>query len=217
MPDTQPQSSADPLSSMFATVGIGDLLGMFGGSNPFAGLGRSFTQFQRGVGQFMESVEKFNTTMDELHGVATRLNNLLDTVEEPVRAVVPQVTRTARAADALVEQLSGPVERLIPALADLTQRLQPVAQLAESAGGWFGLRPLAALRSGGGSARTVPAPQPSAPVPEIEPHHKPAAKKTAAKKTAAKKTAAKKAAGKKTTGKTTTGPKKAAAKKAAAR
>ena len=31
-------------------------------------------------------------------------------------------------------------------LGDLAQRLQPLGQLAESAGGWFGLRPLAAFQ-----------------------------------------------------------------------
>jgi hypothetical protein len=150
--------------------GLSDLLGLagvFGTTNPFSGISRSIGQFQRGVGQFLESVEKFNATMDELNGVAVRVNALLDSVEEPVRAFVPQVTRTIRATDALVEQLSGPASRLGPALVELTQRLAPLAQLAESAGGWFGLRPLAALRGGGGSARTI-APQPTAPRDDLD-------------------------------------------------
>ncbi len=213
-----------------STQGLGDLLGLIGGSNPFAGISKSISQFQRGVGQFLESVEKFNATMDELNGVAVRINGLLDTVEEPVKAFVPQVTRTMRAADALVEQLSGPVERMAPSLArfaetmsspivasfprdlgavmqslnDLAQRLQPLGQLAETAGGWFGLRPLAALRSGGGNPRTMapvaetppPAPDPAPAAPKL-PAKKAAAKKAPAKKAAAKKAAAKKAAAKK--------------------
>ena len=148
---------------------------------------------------------------------------LLDTVEEPVKAFVPQVTRTIRTADALVEQLSGPVERMAPALArfadtmsspilaslpkdlgevmqslnDLAQRLAPLGQLAETAGGWFGLRPLAALRSGGGNPRTTapvihtppPAP-PAAPAPAAP--KRPSVKKAAAKKAPARTTPAKK-------------------------
>lgn len=150
--------------------GLSDLLGLagvLGTNNPFSGISRSIGQFQRGVGQFLESVEKFNATMDELNGVAVRVNALLDSVEEPVKAFVPQVTRTIRATDALVEQLSGPASRLGPALLELTQRLGPLAQLAESAGGWFGLRPLAALRGGGGSARTVTH-QPPAPRDDLD-------------------------------------------------
>jgi len=157
-----------------AGPGLGDIFSLIGG-NPLAGLSKSFTQFQQGVSLFMESVERFNETMEQLNGVASRLNGLLDTVEEPMKALAPQVTRTVKTADALVQQLSGPLERLAPAmigftevvtspvvaglpreldavlraLGDVAQRLQPLGQLAESAGGWLGLRPLAALRGNG--------------------------------------------------------------------
>ncbi|MFZ2443262.1 MAG: hypothetical protein WAW51_12930, partial [Ilumatobacteraceae bacterium] len=160
-----------------STPGLGDLMGLFGPNNPFSGISKSIAQFQRGVSQFLDSVEKFNDTMDQLNGVAKRVNGLLDTVEEPIQAFVPQITRTIKAADALVDQLSGPIEKVAPSLnrfadmlsnpallalpaelgdfmntlGDLAQRLQPLGQLAESAGGWFGLRPLAALRSGSGT------------------------------------------------------------------
>ena len=156
-----------------STPGLGDLMGLFGPNNPFSGISKSIAQFQRGVSQFLDSVEKFNDTMDQLNGVAKRVNGLLDTVEKPIQAFVPQITRTIKAADALVDQLSGPIEKVAPSLnrfadmlsnpallalpaelgdfmntlGDLAQRLQPLGQLAESAGGWFGLRPLAALRS----------------------------------------------------------------------
>jgi hypothetical protein len=151
--------------------GLGDLLGLFGGANPFAAVTKSIAQFQRGVSDFLSAVENFNKTMEQLNGVATRVNGLLDTVEGPIKAFVPQVTRTINAADAMVEQLSGPIDKVAPGLAklgevlsapalaalpddlsdfmgvlsDLARRLQPLGQMAEAAGGLFGLRPLTAL------------------------------------------------------------------------
>ena len=92
--------------------GIGDLFGLFGGANPFAAVSKSIGQFQRGVSDFLSAVENFNKTMEQLHGTANRINDLLDTVEEPIKAFVPQVTRTIKAADAMVEQLSVPIERV---------------------------------------------------------------------------------------------------------
>jgi hypothetical protein len=203
------------------TGGLGDLLALIGSNNPFAGVSKSMTQFQRGVQQFLDSVERFNDTMDQLNGVAARINRLLDTVEPPIRAFVPQVTRTIRTADMMVEQLSGPIEKVAPGLArlaetlsspllmsipsdlaefmeslgDLARRLQPLGQLAETAGSMFGLRPLAALRVGGHR------PEPSHPAPPPPPPPRPAraakssgaTKKAAPRKQAARKAPAKKA------------------------
>ena len=203
-----------------STTGLGDLMGLLGSNNPLSSISKSISQFQRGVSQFLDTVEKFNETMDQLNGVATRVNSLLDTVEEPIRAFVPQITRTIRAADSLVDQLSGPIEKVAPSLtrfadtlsnptllalpkdlaefmetlADLARRLQPLGQLAESAGSMFGLRPLAALRTGGGSR---PAPPPAPVVGSQTPVAKPTAKKAPAKKAPAKKTPARKTPAKK--------------------
>lgn len=190
----------------YASIGLGDLLALLSANNPLAGVQKSVAQFQHGVNQFLESIERFNDTMDQLNQVARRVNGLLDTVEEPVQALVPQVTRTIKTADALVEQLRVPVEKVAPALAalptdlstflnvlnDVSRRLQPLGQLAESAGSVFGLRPLAALRAGGG--RPAPAPT-TEPAPAPAPTKKaPAKKAPAKKKPAAKRAAAKKAA-----------------------
>ena len=64
---------------------------------------------------------------------------------------------TPRGVDAgvVAERLGRAVDhdgaRLGQTLGDLAARLQPLGQIAETAGSWFGLRPLAALRSGGGN------------------------------------------------------------------
>ena len=214
--------------------GIGDLFGLFGGANPFGAVTKSIAQFQRGVSDFLGAVENFNKTMEQLHGVAVRVNSLLDTVEQPIREFVPHVAKTVRTADAMVDQLAGPVERVAPGLAkladilaapslasfptdltefmtvlsDLARRLQPLGQIAESAGAMFGLRALTALRP------TAPEP-PAAAIPTTatvtEPQ--PAPKKAPAKKPPAKKPAAKQAVKKAATTIQSPAPKKAAAKK----
>jgi ABC-type transporter Mla subunit MlaD len=190
--------------------GFGDLLGLFGGVNPLAAITKSISQFQRGVSDLLSAVENFNNTMVQLNGVATRINGLLDTVEGPVKAFVPQLTRTINAADALVEQLSGPIDKVAPGLAklaevlsspsltslpndlgefmgvlsDLARRLQPLGQMAEAAGGMFGLRPLAAMF--GGAPTPAAQPAPTAAATKTAPVKKPAAKKSAAKKSTPK-------------------------------
>lgn len=192
--------------------GLGDLLGLFGGVNPFAAVTKTVAQFQRGVADFLSTVENFNNTMEQLNGVATRVNGLLDTVEGPIKAFVPQVTRTINAADSMVEQLSGPIDKVAPGLAkladvlsapaltalpsdlaefmgvlsDLARRLQPLGQMAEAAGGLFGLRPLTALL--GGSSSTVAEPAPPASAKRTAAKKSPAAKKkpAARQQTAAK-------------------------------
>ena len=217
--------------------GISDLLGLFGGVNPFGAVTKSIGQFQRGVSDFLSAVENFNKTMEQLHGMANRVNSLLDTVEEPIRAFVPQVTRTIKAADSMVEQLTGPIDRVAPGLSrladvlsapalmsmpndlsefmgvlsDLARRLQPLGMMAESAGSMFGLRPLAGLL--GGSTQSPPAPKPAlmATPPDVVPVKKVPAKKAPAKKAPAKKAPAKKAPAKKAPAK------KALAKKALAK
>ena len=203
--------------------GINDLLGLFGGNNPFSVVTKSIGQFQRGVSDFLSAVENFNKTMEQMHVMANRINSLLDTVEEPIKSVVPQLTRTIKAADAMVEQLSAPIDRVVPglskladvlasptlsampkelgdfmaALSELARRLQPLGAMAETAGSIFGLRPLAAMLG----STSQPAPPARAPVAAIEPAAPRAVKKAPAKRPAkkavAKKPAAKKAPAKK--------------------
>lgn len=139
---------------------MGDILGMLGG-NPLAGVARTLGQLQEGVAQLVEAVSRFNETMDQLNGVARRVNAFLDTVEEPVQTLVPQVNRTLKAVDAVANQL------------------QPLVQLAEAAGGMFGLKSLTSR---------LPGAVPSAPAATKPPVKKSApAKKAAAKKPPAKK------------------------------
>jgi hypothetical protein len=225
------------------TPGLNDLMALFGGTNPLSLIGKSINQFQAGISNFLHSIENFNETMEQMNGVAKRINTMLDDLEPVVKAAVPQLTRTLKAADEMVESMSVPIERVAPALmrlsetlsspvltdfprdlgqfiemfGDVARRMQPLGQLAETAGGFFGLNPLAALRS----ATSPPprqAPRPASPPPpavfdEVPPPPpapertatRSSAEKAAAKRSPAKKSAAKKASAKKTAAKKTTG------------
>jgi len=189
---------------------------------------RSLEQFRKGVDEFLKGVENFNRTMANLNETSERINVLLADVEEPIRAAVPQVTRTVKAADEMMQAVSGPAKAVAPGLnrlaetlstpafaqlphqigqfsdllGEVSRRLGPLTQFAESAGGLFG-----GFRVPG--ARPAPAPQQPEPERSIVTHtvSRPAPRKTTAKKTTAKK--------KKTTSKKKVATKKAPAKKRA--
>ena len=117
-------------------------------------------------------------------------------VEEPIKALVPQITRThqGRRRDGRAAQrrrstgslpacrgwptccrrprspsLPNDLGEFMDVLGDVARRLQPLGQLAESAGSMFGLRPFAALRSAAARPtrrrplRPPPSPPPSPP------------------------------------------------------
>ena len=65
-----------------------------------------------------------------MNGVARRINRMLDDLEPVIKATVPQLTRTLRAADEMVEPMSGPIERVAPGLTRLAETLSsPVADV----------------------------------------------------------------------------------------
>jgi hypothetical protein len=160
---------------------------------PISGAVRSIEQFRTGVDEFLHGIENFNRTMENLNETAERMNVLLGEVEEPIKAAVPQITRAINNADEVMQVVSGPAMAAAPGLArmadtmnspafqqlpdqiatfsevlvDLSSRMAPLTQLAETAGGLFGLRmPGAAARSG--DQRSTPGA--SEPPPPSEEH-----------------------------------------------
>ena len=189
-----------------------DLISLVAG--PIAAVVRSFDQLRKGSDELMRGLENFNNTMASLNETASRVNGLLNEFEEPIRALMPQVTRTLQTADDLASRLSGPVDQVIPGLArladtlnspviaalptdlgsfldainDLVRRLGPLSQLAETAGGLFGLKLPGMPRP---TAATPPPPPAADDEPPATTAKRPAGRKPAAKKTAAKKAAPK--------------------------
>jgi hypothetical protein len=174
--------------------------------------------------------------MANLNETSERINALLADVEEPIRAAIPQVTRTVKAADEMMQVVSGPAMAVAPGLnrlaetlstpafdqlphqlgqfadvlSEVSRRLGPLTQLAESAGGIFGGFRVPGTRTSHPVAPPDPEPPhrsivatvhtPTAPSPARKPaaRKKPAAKRSQAKKAPSKKPPAKKPPAKKT-------------------
>ena len=171
MPGTTPPRPAPP--------GLSDLLSLFGTNNPLAAMSRSAEQFRTAVTSFVEVVQSFRQTMDNLNAVALRMNRMLDDIEEPMRTVMPQITKSAETASRMLAIMREPVERVAPALTQLADTLNnplmtdlprrmtetmdvlssipralgPLGQVADLAGGFFGSRGLGAF---GGAGRPSP-------------------------------------------------------------
>lgn len=167
----------------------------------------------------MKGFENFNATMSNLNETAARINRLLNDFEEPIRLMLPQITRTVKMADEVATRLSTPIDQVIPGLSrladtldspvlrnlptdlgqfldvvnDLGRRMSPLAQMAEQAGSMFGIR-IPGFSGGSSTPRAAPATPPpaAAPAPAAAP---PAARRSATKAPATrKKAAAKKSA-----------------------
>lgn len=221
-----PDDRTDPLADLFTLF-----------ASPLSGTVRSIEQFRKGVDEFLRGVENFNRTMENLNETSERINALLADVEQPLRAAIPQVTRTVKAADEMMQVVSGPAMAVAPGLnrlaetlatpafaqlpnqigafsdvlAEVSKRLGPLTLLAESAGGLFG-----SFRIPGNRPASPASPASATPHPEPEATGSAAptrtattsaAKRSAAKKSTAKKTTAKKSTAKKSTARKSTAKK----------
>ena len=77
-------------------------------------------------------VENLAVTVDNLNRTTTRINALLDDIEEPMRRVMPQVGNAMNAMATMGEAATQ--------LTELSKRLGPLTTLAENAGGLFGFK-----------------------------------------------------------------------------
>jgi ABC-type transporter Mla subunit MlaD len=235
-----PEARPDPLADLFTLFAA-----------PLSGTVRSIEQFRKGVDEFLKGVENFNRTMENLNETTERINSLVADVEEPLRAAIPQVTRTVKAADEMMQVVSGPAMAVAPGLSrlaetlatpafaqlpaqigtfsdvlgEVSRRLGPLTQLAESAGGLFGGFRIPGSRTVANASADTPQPAPAPTDAEPTAHrvlatkstsNRTVAKKAPAKKAPAKKTAAKKSTAKKTAAKKTP-TKQTAAKKSTAK
>ncbi len=78
-------------------------------------------------------LENFASTVDNLNKTTTRVNSLLDEVEEPLRRLMPQM---GMAMNTLATMGDVAIQ-----LGELSKRLGPLTTLAENAGGLFGFKP----------------------------------------------------------------------------
>jgi ABC-type transporter Mla subunit MlaD len=190
--------------------GLADVINLL--AAPIAGGIRTVEQLRRGVDDAFRALDNLNSTIENLNEAATRINRFMAEVEPAVQALIPQITRTVQTAEQITSLLEGPVratapnvEKIVNAisspgflnlptqLGELMQRLGPLAQLAENAGGLFGGLRLPGMGARPASAAAQPAattPPPSTPTPARSTARTSTAKKSTAKKSTAKKSAA---------------------------
>jgi ABC-type transporter Mla subunit MlaD len=187
---------------------------------PLAGGLRSYEQFRRGIDELFRTIENLNTTMENLNESAARVNRLMADIEEPIRAMIPQLTRTIRTADEVVTTFGSPAMRAAPnisrvvetlsspafvtlpnrieefsnVISETSRRLGPLTQLLDSAGGLFGIKIPGMPSSSSAVSRN--ADQPSA-VKSPQPAKKATARKSTAQKSTAQKSSARKSSAKK--------------------
>jgi hypothetical protein len=223
-----PEDRNDPLADIFTLLVA-----------PLSGTVRSVEQFRKGVDEFLKGVENFNRAMANLNESTERVNSLLADVEEPIRAAIPQVTRTVRAADEMMQVVSGPAMAVAPGLSrladtlstpafaqlpgqismfsdvlgEVSHRLSPLTQMAEAAGGLLGGLRVPGIRQSATPPRSgVPSPAVVPPEPAVT-----AATPTTVTSTANSTSPAKKTSPAKRTTTTSTAKKSSAAKKSAAK
>ncbi|HSM67855.1 MAG TPA: hypothetical protein VK860_16225 [Ilumatobacteraceae bacterium] len=218
---------------------LADLFTLF--ATPLTGTVRSLEQFRKGVDEFLAGVENFNRTMANLNETSERINRLLADVEGPIRAAVPQATRTVKAADELMQVLSGPATAVAPGLnrlaetlntpafaqlpsqigqfsdllGEVSHRLAPLTQLAGTAGGLFGGFRVPGMRGPAEPSISGVPPTTADEAPEVD--EPPTVKQTVvAKQAAARTPPAEKSTAKKSTAKNAAA-KKSTAKKSTAK
>lgn len=122
--DTTTPPTSNPLEQLLALVGMIDPIDM---------ASRAVDASRRTTEALITVLENFASTVDNLNRTTTRINSLLDDIEEPMRRVMPQVGNALNAMAAMGEVATQ--------LGDLSKRLGPLTTLAENAGGLFGFRP----------------------------------------------------------------------------
>lgn len=121
---TDQSSTANPLEQFLQLLALVD---------PLELAGKAIDTTRRTTETLVVVLENFASTIDNLNKTTTRVNALLDEVEEPLKRVMPQLGNAMNAMATMGEAASQ--------LAELSKRLGPLTSLAENAGGLFGFRP----------------------------------------------------------------------------
>jgi ABC-type transporter Mla subunit MlaD len=120
-------SDAEPTVSQSPPQPMDDLFAFLGSFNPLTNGVKALEQGRRTIDALIASLELFVQSMDNVNQVATRVNRLLDDIEEPLRKLMPQMA-VALGAAAKLGDVAG-------ALNDLSKRLSPFAAFLPQSGG----------------------------------------------------------------------------------
>lgn len=127
------ENSTDSTQSTTTPNPIEQLLQLLALVDPLELAGKAIDTTRRTTETLVTVLENFASTIDNLNKTTTRVNALLDDVEEPLKRVLPQLGNAMNAMATMGEAATQ--------LADLSKRLGPLTTLAENAGGLFGFRP----------------------------------------------------------------------------
>jgi len=116
-------------------VNIDRLLGMVSSVDPIECGTQAVNNAKRSVDAVVSIVENLASTLENLNKTTTRVNALLDEVEEPLRRLMPQVSQGLNTLSSLGEASA--------ALTELAKGIGPLTALAENAGFLFGMKPKA--------------------------------------------------------------------------
>ena len=123
----------EPRQTSTSSNPLEQLLGLLSNVDPIAMAGQAVDASRRVSEAMILMLENFASTVDNLNRTTTRINSLLDEVEEPLKRVMPQFGSALNAMASMGDVASQ--------LGDLSKRLGPLTTLAENAGGLFGFRP----------------------------------------------------------------------------
>lgn len=112
---------------------IEQILALLGSVDPIDLASKAVDATRRTSESLLLVLENFASTIDNLNKTTSRINTMLDDIEEPLRRIMPQVGGAMNAMASMGEVAAQ--------LGDLTKRLGPLTTLAENAGGLFGFRP----------------------------------------------------------------------------
>ena len=112
---------------------VEQILGLIGTVDPVEMAGKAVDASRRATEALLLILESFASTVDNLNRTTTRINALLDEVEEPLKRVMPQVGGAMNAMASMGE--------VAQQVGNLAKQLSPLAALADGAGGLFGFRP----------------------------------------------------------------------------
>lgn len=111
---------------------IEQLLLLLGSVDPIEVAGKAVDVGRRTTESLVTMLENLASTVDNMNRTTTRVNALLDEIEEPLRRIMPQVGAAMNALANLGDVATS--------LSDLSRRLGPLTSIAENAGNLFGLR-----------------------------------------------------------------------------
>ena len=133
MTEENTQDTSNESASQQTTNPIEQLLHLLALVDPIELAGKAVDTTRRTTETLVTVLENFASTIDNLNRTTTRVNALMDEIEEPLKRVMPQLGNAMNAMATMGEAATQ--------LAELSKRLGPLTTLAENAGGLFGFRP----------------------------------------------------------------------------